>query len=300
MSSAGSAVSTRALGKRYRRSWALRECSITVPAGRISALVGPNGAGKSSLLHLLAGLRVPTNGTALIFGQVPRQTRSFLATVGFVAQEMPLYPRLSISGHREVFARLNSTWDDALFTSRITRLGLEPGQRCGSLSGGQQAQVALALALAKRPRLLLLDEPASALDPLARRELFASLREAAAQTSMTVVMSSHLIADLERVCDHLVLLSRAHTQLCGDISDLTAAHAQLTGPLAGLGWLERQHHVIACEQAAGHAKVLARLGTRPVDPAWTIEPAPIEQIVLAYMAAAAAPGEASREPAGER
>ena len=298
VSGAEPAIRTHGLGKRYHRSWALRECSIAVPAGRVSALVGPNGAGKSTLLHVLAGLRAPTTGTALIFGQAPRQARSFLATIGFVAQEMPLYARLAISDHRDACARLNTTWDDTLFRGRITQLGLRLGQRCGSLSGGQQAQVALALALAKRPRLLLLDEPVSALDPLARREFFAALSEAAAQAPMTVIMSSHLTADLERVCDHVVLLARARTQLCGDIAHVIDAHALLTGPPGKLAGLERDHHVVAAEQASGHAKVLARLGVRPVDPAWTIRPAPFEQILLAYMAAAAAPGGAAGELAG--
>jgi ABC-2 type transport system ATP-binding protein len=233
---------------------------------------------------LLTGLREPTAGQALIFGQPPRQDPAFLAMVGFVAQEMPLYPRLTINDHRDIFARLNATWDDELFLSRAGRLGVPLGRRCGGLSGGQKAQVALALAVAKRPRLLLLDEPVSALDPLARREFFASLSEAAAETSMTVVMSSHLIADLERVCDHMVLLARARTQLCGDLDEMITAHAILTGPAEKVPLIQRDHQVIACEQAGRRAKLLARLCGPVADPAWTVRPAPAEDIVLAYMA----------------
>jgi ABC-2 type transport system ATP-binding protein len=263
----------------------LRDCSVQVPEGRISALVGPNGAGKSTLLQLLTGLRAPTSGQALIFGQVPAQNPAFLAMVGFVAQEMPLYPRLTIKDHRDVLARVNATWDDEAFIARAGRLGVPLSRRCGSLSGGQKAQVALALALAKRPRLLLLDEPLSALDPLARREFFASLGEAVAETSMTVMMSSHLVADLERVCDHIVLLARARTQLCGDIDEVTAAHAILIGPAEKVPVIQRDHDVIACEQAGRRAKLLARLRTAVIDPAWTVQAAPAEDIVLAYMAA---------------
>jgi len=282
---AGIAIRTRGLSKRYGRSWALRDCSLSVPEGRICALVGPNGAGKSTLLHLLAGLRAATAGDAIIFGQPPQQRRSFLAAVGFVAQEMPLYPRLTIQDHRDILRRLNDRWDDELFASRAARLGVPLSRRCGSLSGGQKAQVALALALAKRPPLLLLDEPVSALDPLARREFFASLSEAVAETSMTVVMSSHLIADLERICDHIVLLARAQVQLCADIDDVTSAHAVLIGPADKIPVIVRDHHVVACEQAGRRAKLLTRLAGPVADPAWSVQAAPMEDIVLAYMAA---------------
>jgi ABC-2 type transport system ATP-binding protein len=279
------AITTTGLGKRYRSSWVLRDCSVDVPQGRISALVGPNGAGKSTFLHLLAGLRLPSAGQALIFGQPPAQRREFLATVGFVAQEIPLYPWLTIGDHRDIMARLNVSWEDELFRRAVGRLDVPLSRRCGSLSGGQRAQVALALALAKRPRLLLLDEPVSALDPLARREFFAVLGEAVAETSMTVVLSSHLIADLERICDHLVLLARGRTQLCGDLDAVIAAHAVLIGPADKVPVIERDHHVIAAEQAGHRAKLLARLSGPMADPSWDVRPAPAEDIVLGYMAA---------------
>jgi ABC-2 type transport system ATP-binding protein len=287
----GMAIITTGLGKRYHASWALRDCSITVPQQRISALVGPNGAGKSTLLHLLAGLRSPSAGQALIFGQPPGQRQEFLATVGFVAQEMPLYPWLTIGDHRDIMARLNVTWDDDLFTAAVGRLDVPLSRRCGSLSGGQRAQVALALALAKRPRLLLLDEPTSALDPLARREFFASLGEATAETSMTVVLSSHLVADLERICDHLVLLTRGRTQLCGELDELIAARAILIGPADKIPVIERDHHVVAAEKAGHRAKLLIRTEGPLADPSWDVRPAPAEDIVVGYMAA---PGSRAR------
>jgi ABC-2 type transport system ATP-binding protein len=291
------AISAEALGKRYGHSWALRDCSVQVPRGRVSALVGPNGSGKSTLLHLLTGLRAPTAGQALVFGRPPEQRPAFLATVGFVAQEMPLYPRLSISDHRDVMARLNVTWDDDLFSSRAARLGVPLSRRCGSLSGGQQAQVALALALAKRPRLLLLDEPVAALDPLARQEFFTSLSEAVAQTSVTVVLSSHLIGDLQRVCDHLVLLEQGRTRLCGDLAGVIAAHATLTGPAGRAGAIERDHQVISRLNAGSQVTLLARLAAPLDDPGWEVRPASAEDIVLAYMAGSG-PGRGQALPAG--
>jgi ABC-2 type transport system ATP-binding protein len=296
--SPGLAISTEGLGKRYGTSWALRDCSVRVPQGRISALVGPNGAGKSTLLHLLTGLRAPSTGQAFIFGRPPAQSPAFLAVVGFVAQEVPLYPWLSIKDHADIMARLNTTWDDRLLASRTARLGVPLSRRCGSLSGGQKAQIALALALAKRPRLLLLDEPVSALDPLARREFFASLSEAVAETAMTVMLSSHLIADLDRVCDHLVLLARGSTQLCGDLTEVITSHTVLTGPADKAATIARGHHVIAAERLGRRVKLMIRLTAPVTDPVWDLQPASAEDIVLAYMAASDTPAMQAFDRAG--
>jgi ABC-2 type transport system ATP-binding protein len=297
----GLAISTEGLGRRYGKSWALQDCSVRVPRGRISALVGPNGAGKSTLLHLLTGLRAPSTGQALIFGRAPEQSPALLAMVGFVAQEVPLYSWLSIKDHGDSMARLNTTWDDKLFASRAARLGVPLSRRCGSLSGGQKAQIALALALAKRPRLLLLlDEPVSALDPLARREFFASLSEAVAETAMTVMLSSHLLADLERVCDHLVLLARGRAQLCGDLAEVTASHTVLTGPADKAGTIARDHHMIAAEQFGRRVKLVVQLAAPVTDPVWDLQPASAEDIVLAYMAASDTPAMQAFDLAGSR
>jgi ABC-2 type transport system ATP-binding protein len=219
------AIETRGLTKRFRRVTALSDCSITVPAGRICALVGPNGAGKTTLLRLLAGLARPTGGTAAILGRAPQQDPAFLAQIGYLAQEIPLYRRMSAGDHITAGAHLNPRWDGAAARARLGDLRVPLDQPVGTLSGGQRAQVGLTLALAKRPRVLLLDEPVAALDPLARRQFLATLTSAAADSpnDLTVLLSSHVVADLERVCDHMVLITASRVQLCGDIDELLAA-----------------------------------------------------------------------------
>ena len=189
-------VSARGLGKRYRRRWALTDCTLDIPAGHVTGLVGPNGAGKTTLLNLAAGLLAPTTGTIEVCGGRPAAGPEQLAKVGYVAQDTPTYPGLSVRDHLELGARLNPHWDAALARDRVDRLGLDPAQKAGRLSGGQRAQLALTLGLAKRPELLLLDEPLASLDPLARREFLQSLMEAVAEHGFSVVLSSHLVADL--------------------------------------------------------------------------------------------------------
>jgi ABC-2 type transport system ATP-binding protein len=224
------AIETHELSKRYRRVSALTECTVTVPQGRVCALVGPNGAGKTTLLRMLAGLASPTSGTAAVLGGEPRQDPAFLSEIGFLAQEIPLYRRLSAEDHIRIGARLNQRWDASLAHTRLAELRIPLEQRVGTLSGGQRAQVALALTLAKQPRLLLLDEPFAALDPLARRSFLATLTSAVADAAgrLTLVLSSHLVADLERVCDHIILLAGSRVQLCGDIDTLLAQHKDTT------------------------------------------------------------------------
>jgi ABC-2 type transport system ATP-binding protein len=220
------AIETHELSKRYRRASALTECTVTVPEGRVCALIGPNGAGKTTLLRILAGLARPTGGSALVLDGEPRQDPAFLAEIGFLGQEIPLYRNFTAEDHVRVGARLNPRWDAAHARTRLEELRIPLDQRVGKLSGGQRAQVALALTLAKRPRLLLLDEPFAALDPLARRNFLAALTSAVTDAAgrLTVVLSSHLVADLERVCDHLILLAASRVQLAGDIDALLAEH----------------------------------------------------------------------------
>src|SRR5580658_6922061 len=238
------AIQTSGLTKRYRKVVALNDCTITVPEGRISALIGPNGAGKTTLLRLLAGLTKPTAGEMTVNGGIPRQDPAFLAGIGFLAQEIPLYRRLSAEDHIEAGAHLNPCWDSESVRERLTALTIPLDCAVGTLSGGQRAQVALALTLAKRPRLLLLDEPVAALDPLARRNFLAILADAVAVGGLTVVMSSHLVADLERVCDYLIMLASSRVQLCGDIEDLLAGHQVLVGPRKDTTAIERSHRVV--------------------------------------------------------
>ena len=196
------------LGKRYGRQWALRDCTFDVPAGRVVGLVGPNGAGKTTLLQLAVGLLTPSAGTITVAGGKPGEGAAQLGRVGFLAQDAPIYRSLTVGDHLRLGAHLNPGWDAESPRDRIDRIGLDRGQRAGKLSGGQRAQLALTLALAKRPELLLLDEPVASLDPLARREFLQVLASYVAEHRVTVVLSSHLLADLERVCDYLVAAHR--------------------------------------------------------------------------------------------
>jgi ABC-2 type transport system ATP-binding protein len=281
------AIETQDLSKRYRRVSALTDCTVTVPEGRVCALIGPNGAGKTTLLRLLAGLASPTGGTMTVLGGAPRQDPAFLADIGFLAQEIPLYRRFSATDHIEIGAHLNPRWDAALVRTRLTELRIPLDQRVGTLSGGQRAQVALALTLAKRPRLLLLDEPVAALDPLARRNFLATLTAAVAdgEGDLTVVLSSHLVTDLERVCDHVILLSGSQVQLSGDIDTLLAEHKVLVGPRKDTGPIERAHTVVQTVTTPRQSTLLVRLGGPVVDPGYQVEDVTFEELVLAYMGA---------------
>jgi ABC-2 type transport system ATP-binding protein len=228
--SGADAVTAIGLGKRFGACWALRDCSVTVPGGRVAALAGPNGAGKTTLLRVLAGLSSASSGEARVFGRLPGAGPAFLADIGFLAQEVPLYRRLSSADHITMGRHLNPRWDSRSATERLSALGIPPDRQVGRLSGGQRAQVALALALAKRPRLLLLDEPLAALDPLARRDFMTMLAGAVSGGALTVVLSSHLIADLDRVCDHLILLADGEVRFCGSITELLGRHQAQHGP----------------------------------------------------------------------
>ena len=295
------AIETVGLTKRYRRGLALSDCSVTVPQGRISALVGPNGAGKSTLLRLLTGLARPTGGSALVLGGTPRQDPAFLAEIGYLAQDVPLYRRLSAEDHVRAGAHLNKRWDDASARTRLRELGIPLRQAVGALSGGQRAQVGLSLALAKQPRVLLLDEPVAALDPLARRHFLSTLAMAMADSGegLTVVLSSHLLADLERVCDHLILLAGSQVQLCGDIEDLLAEHTVLVGPRKDTASIERAHTVVHATKTARQATLVIRRGGPVLDPAYQAEDISLEDLVLAYMGAAAPAAYAHLSTVGE-
>jgi ABC-2 type transport system ATP-binding protein len=281
------AIETHDLSKRYRRVSALTDCTVTVPEGRVCALIGPNGAGKTTLLRLLAGLASPTGGTASVLGGAPRQDPAFLADIGFLAQEIPLYRRFTAADHIQIGAHMNPRWDADLVRTRLTELRIPLGQRVGTLSGGQRAQVALALTLAKRPRLLLLDEPVAALDPLARRGFLATLTAAVADAEggLTVLLSSHLVTDLERVCDHVILLSASQVQLDGDIDTLLAEHKVLIGPRKDTAPIERAHTVVQTVTTPRQTTLIVRLGGPVTDPGYQVEDVTFEELVLAYMGA---------------
>ncbi|MFF4763365.1 ABC transporter ATP-binding protein [Streptomyces sp. NPDC001292] len=271
------------LGKRYKQRWALQNCDLDIPAGRVVGLVGPNGAGKSTLLNLASGMLTPTAGTIEVCGGRPAEGVEQLAKVGFVAQDTPVYAALSVADHLDLGKRLNPGWDDAVARDRIRRLGLDPKQRAGKLSGGQRAQLALTLGIAKRPELLILDEPVAALDPLARREFMQDLMEAVAEHELSVVLSSHLVSDVERTCDYVIVLVDSRVQVAGDIDDLVACHHRLTGPRRDPNTLPAGQHVITASHTDRQTTLLVRTDTAVHDPTWTVSPLGLEDIVLAYM-----------------
>jgi ABC-2 type transport system ATP-binding protein len=284
------ALEATGLGKRYRRRWALRDCTLTIPAGHVTGLVGPNGAGKTTLLHLATGLIAPTEGFIAVFGGRPAADPAQLGRVGFVAQDTPVYAGLSVADHLRAGAWLNPGWDSDLARRRIRQFGLDPGQRAGSLSGGQRAQLALTLAVAKRPDLLILDEPAASLDPLARREFLQGLMEVVASHGTSVLLSSHLIADLERVCDHLVVLVASQVRLAGGADELLATHCRLSGPRRPASALPAGQEVITESHTGKQSTFLIRAGGPVHDPAWTVRPVGLEDLVLAYLSRDAGPG----------
>ena len=283
-------LQTRGLGKRYRRRWALSDCTLEIPAGRIAGLVGPNGAGKTTLLHLATGLLRPTTGTIEVLGGPPPARPAQLARVGFVAQDTPTYAHLTVADHLRLGAHLNPGWDAATARDRIEHLGLDPGQRAGKLSGGQRAQLALTLAIANRPELLILDEPVASLDPLARREFLRGLMETVVDQELSVVLSSHLVADLERVCDYLIVLVGSRVQLAGEVDRLLATHHLLTGPRRDPGTLPASQHVISASHTDRQTTLIVRTDAAVHDPAWTVSPVGLEDLVLAYMSQTGQPG----------
>ncbi len=291
-------IAASGLGKAYRRTWALRDCTLAIPEGHVVGLVGPNGAGKTTLLRLASGMLTPTRGTITVLGQRPAAGPAQLARVGFVAQDTAVYARLTVADHLRLGAWLNPGWDDDLARQRIGQLALDPKQRAGSLSGGQRAQLALTLALAKRPELLILDEPVAALDPLARREFLQGLMEAVAEHEVSVVLSSHLVADLERVCDYLVVLVASRVRVAGEVSDLLASHHRLSGPRRDPGTLPAGQEVITESHTDKQTSLLVRADGPVHDPAWALTPVSLEDLVLAYMSRAGDETPARRQHLG--
>jgi ABC-2 type transport system ATP-binding protein len=278
-----SAIQTQGLSKRYGSKDALSDCTLDIPAGRVVGLVGPNGAGKSTLLNLAVGMLQPTSGTIEVLGGRPAEGPAQLAKVGFVAQDTPTYGGLSIAEHLRFGAQLNPGWDAALAKSRIDRLGLDPKQKARKLSGGQRAQLALTLGVAKRPELLILDEPVASLDPLARREFLQDLMESVAEHELSVVLSSHLVSDLERTCDYLVVLVASRVQLAGDLDTILATHHRLIGPRRDTADLPENQHVITESHTDRQTTLMIRTEAPIHDPDWTVTKPSLEDVVLAYM-----------------
>jgi ABC-2 type transport system ATP-binding protein len=272
------------LGKRYRQSWALRNCTLAIPAGRIVALVGPNGAGKTTLLHLAVGLDTPTAGGITVVGTTPGSPAA-LSQIAFVAQDAPLYQGLSAACMLDLAASLNHHFDRRRAEARLGVLGIPLGRKISRLSGGQRAQLALSIALARRPRLLVLDEPHARLDPLARHDFMASLMTAAAEEGLSVLLSSHIIGELERVADYLVVLSSGRVQLMGDIAELLAHHVILTGPAAEAGLPGSDFTVVQALRASRQAQLLVRTAgpPAPAPAGWEAAEVTLEELVLAYL-----------------
>jgi ABC-2 type transport system ATP-binding protein len=283
-------IETGGLGKRYRRLWALADCTLSVPAGHVVGLVGPNGAGKTTLLGLATGMLAPTAGTIEVLGGRPGAGPAQLARVGYLAQDAPVYAGLPVADHLKLGAHLNPGWDAELARARVKRLDLDPGQKAGALSGGQRAQLALTLAVAKRPELLILDEPVASLDPLARREFLQYLMESVGEQSLSVVLSSHLVADLERVCDYLIVLVGSRVQVAGPVEELLATHHLLSGPRRDPGSLPDGMRVISASHTDVQSTLLVRTSGPVLDPAWMVSGVGLEDLVLAYMSQAAGRG----------
>jgi ABC-2 type transport system ATP-binding protein len=288
-------IAAEGLGKRYRRKWALTDCTLSVPAGHVVGLVGLNGAGKTTLLNLATGMLAPTTGTIEVLGERPAAGPAELARVGYLSQDAPVYAGLSVGDHLKLGAHLNPGWDAALARRRVDQLDLDPGRKAGKLSGGQRAQLALTLALGKRPELLILDEPVASLDPLARREFLQDLMGTVAEEDVSVVLSSHLISDLERVCDYLIVLADSRVRIAGPVDELLSAHHLLSGPRRDPDTLPAGTQVISASHTDRQSTLLVRAdGPVVLHPAWTVSEVGLEDLVLAYMKQAAGRSDRNR------
>jgi ABC-2 type transport system ATP-binding protein len=277
------AITTAGAGRRYGNFWAFRDCTFSLPAGSITAVVGPNGAGKTTLLKMLVGLLSPSEGQLQVDGATPSSHPDFLARIGFLAQDCPLYKDFSVADMLRFGQAMNPCWDDALARQRIDAAEVPLSRRAGKLSGGQRAQVALALAVAKSPRILLLDEPLAALDPLARRDFLKTLLDSAAASGITVVLSSHLIGELARVCDHLLVIRDGRLRLGGEIDELLAEHQRIAGSHEATARLPAGIEVLTRSAHERHVSLLVRTQGALLSPAWTNSPVDLEELVLAYL-----------------
>jgi ABC-2 type transport system ATP-binding protein len=294
-------IEANGLGKRYGGSWALRECTLAIPEGHLVALVGPNGAGKTTLLNLAVGLTAPTAGTVAVLGGLPPGSLAALDGIAFVAQNAPLHKNLSVADVLHLTRNLNQRFDQGYARARLGELDIPLTRKAGKLSGGQQAQLALTLALARRPQLLVLDEPMASLDPLARHSFMATVMTAMADDGVSVVLSSHIVLELERVADYLVLLARGGVQVAGQADDLLARHRVLTGPAAEADRYAERLNIVHARRGGAQAHLLIRMNTSadPVPSGWEAHPVSLEELVLAYLhepGAASLPGPMRAEP----
>jgi len=283
-------IETRGLGKRYGNAWALRDCTLAIPEGHLVGLVGPNGAGKSTLMNLLAGLSVPTAGTVTVLGGRPAGSPAALDGIAFMAQDAPLYKHFSAGDMIHLTRNLNRQFDEAYARQRLDGLGIPLKKTSGKLSGGQQAQLALTLALARRPRMLILDEPLAALDPLAREDFMTTVMTAMTDNGVSVLLSSHALAELERIADYLIVLGAGEVRIAGEADDLVDSHQVLSGPAAAADAYAARLAVVQDRRAAAQAHLLVRSSDQPVPPGWEAHPVSLEELVMAYLRAPGAIG----------
>jgi ABC-2 type transport system ATP-binding protein len=278
-------VETAGLGRRYGRAWALRDCTLGIPRGRLVALVGPNGAGKSTLLSLVAGLASPTTGQVRVLDGVAAGSAVARDGIAFVAQQLPLPRHLTVADMVHMTSNLNRGFDTDYARRRLADLGIGSRHKVGKLSGGQHAQLALTLALARHPRMLILDEPTAALDPLARHDFMAAVVTCMADEGLSVLLSSHLLAEIDRVADHLVLVTHGRIALSGDVEELLDCHRLVTGPLEqppGVSW-----EVV--DDAGPHHLVRLPAPDTSLPPTCHARPVGLEELALAYLRRPARP-----------
>ena len=274
-------LTATAVGKRYGSRWAVRDCGFAIPEGKVVALVGPNGAGKSTLLRMAAGLVRPTTGELAAFG-TPVRGRIH-PDVSFLAQDRPLYRDLTVRELVRAGAAMNDRWS-AERVEEVLGLpaGVDQDAKVGALSAGALTQVAIALALGRLPRLLLLDEPLADLDPLARDETLRIVMTDVADRGTTVVMSSHLLGDIREVCDHILLVAEGGIQVSGDIDEVLARHRILIGPPADESAVEGT--LISATRTERQATLLLR-EARPAPHGWADVEPDLESLVMGYLRA---------------
>lgn len=272
------------LGKRYGKRWALQDCSLSIPAGHVVALVGPNGAGKTTLLHCAIGLVEPSTGRATVLDGLVAGSPQALDRVAFVAQDAPLYKYLSVAHMIELTRCLNRTFDITLVEQRLDDLEIGLDQNVGKLSGGQQSQLALALALARHPELLVLDEPLARLDPLARYEFMGVVMTAVAEEGLSVVLSSHVVSELERIANYLIVLNSGRVQIASEIDELMQSHWLLSGPTDEVDEMSRAFTVVETYRGDRQARLLVRsFETSSLGQNWEATAVTLEELILAYL-----------------
>jgi ABC-2 type transport system ATP-binding protein len=284
MNQPNTALEATGLGKRYRRGWALQDCSFTLPVETMVALVGPNGAGKSTLMALATGILAPTTGVVKVSGDSIRH-RGPHPKLAFLSQDRPLYKRFTVEEMLHFGRSMNDHFDDHYARRLITESDIPLTARTGALSGGQRTRLALALTLGRRPAVLLLDEPLAALDPLARTQVMQTLMAEVVDSGITVVMSSHVIADIEDAAEHLLLLTGGRIRLDGRVADLLAEHWIAAGPVDDdRDWIATGS-LVESRATARQVTTMVRDRELRAPDRWTQDNPTLQELVLAYLRA---------------